>query len=446
MKILITFYDLNDLGGIINNQEGLIAGLRALGHDVTVRKLVWKTEVRTARSGKGDKIHGEMDLLYDQRSGWTWTGDRVFAYKGTRNLKRWKEFASRFDLIIWQIPVPSKAKANLGNLDWLELYDVNVPQVAYVHDGNLRDGAPHIYAIQHHLSGVIGVHPCAYHALASVPLPRAMAFSPQMNIEQRIKEADSALKERTGFFSLQTFKGWKHVEDLVRAIPHMNRNIKPRIIAGGGIQWYYMTSPDKTKPAFRVNVADDPDCCVADVGKRIWDLALEYGMEYLGYVHNEQREDTLQSVRLLVDPSWSTKYAKVGDHFNRVVVDALIAGAVPVARNLGISTNEEGIGELFKPDEHYFMIPYDATPKEFATYMEAYHTVERRHHRDMVMAGRRELVPHFDYRCTAQAFVDMAAGVPAGYYGGFDVGGYDSEMAEAGERLVNGFFSGKEAT
>lgn len=453
MKILITFYALNDLGGIINNQEGLYAGLRALGHEVAIKELHWKEKITDSSPDTSKKIKGEMGLLYDQRGGWTWPKWSKFPYKGKYNLKRWKDYASTFDLIIWQIPVPTKQRANFGNLDWLELYNVPVKQIAYVHDGNFEAGSPHLYAIMKHLTGVTGVHPCAYNSLKVVPLPRAMTFSSQMNIDERIAAARASHTTRDGCFSLQTFKGWKHVEDIVRAVPYMKDY--PMTLAGGGIQWYYMTSKDKCKEAFKVDRKYDPDCDKRNVGKPIWDIAIKHGMDYLGYIHNEERERQLHAHKFLIDPSWSVRYAANGDHFNRVVVDAIIAGAAPIARPLGIAHDVSGIGDLFRPDQNYFMIPMGVTPKEYAERINYYVAMDdpvggSGKAAQMVERARAETVPHFDYRKVAQSFIDLANGKPAGYHAYAlgqkknAVGKLDAGMQERCDRLMNGFFAGVE--
>ena len=418
MKILITFYHINNFGGIINNQEALYAGLKELGHDVRVKKLMWKEKATAVNSSrKWKQAPGSMGMYYDQELGWKWNQESLFSYKGKANIARWKEYASKFDLIIWQIPVPSENRENAGNMDWLELYNIPVKQVVYVHDGNLAEANPHLYEVAPFLTGAIGVHPCAYHSLKDIPLPRAMAFSPQMNIEERVAAADASTERRNGWFSLQTFKGWKHVEDIVRAVPYMNTDDDDydKVLAGGGIGRYYMTSPDKTKPQFHVSPEYDPNCRPEHIGKRIWDVAIQCGMQYLDYIHNDARDKLLHRFKFLIDPSWSKKYRKVGDHFNRVVIDGLIGGAAPIARNFGISTNVAGQGELFIPGKNYVMIPWNVYPKDFAAIVNDAMTMPESRRKELVDAGR-ELLPHFDYRATAQAFIDLAEGRPAGYY------------------------------
>ena len=446
MRILITFFGIMNYGGIINNQEGLFAGLKDLGHEVHVRKLVWKTSVNVMKVGRQFKqLSGTMGMAYDQCLGWRWEKDKIFPYKGDYNLRRWKDFASKFDLIIWQIPVPSKNKDNFGNLDWLKLYDVDVPQVAYIHDGNFRDSYPWLSAVRHRLTGLVGVHPCAYHSLAGMDVPRVMAFSPQMKIAERQKLADESSVGRRGWFSLQTFKGWKHVDDLVRAVPHMT-NDQPKILAGGGIHQYYMTSPTKTRQEYFCDEKRDPDMKPVWKGLRIWDVAIEAGMEWLNYIHNDERDSHLRQASFLIDPSWSKKYAKVGDHFNRVSMDAFISGCVPIARNLGVGHDETGIGEFFKPCENYVMIPYDATPREFAEIVDRVTHLPEKARLDMVAAGRESCVPHTDYLLTAQAFIDVAQGKSGGVYGKIEKGTLDEEIIQRGKRVIDTFFSGIKLT
>jgi hypothetical protein len=335
--------------------------------------------------------------------------------------------------------VPSKNRQNAGNTDWLALYDVDVPQIAYVHDGNMWEAYPWLYAVKHRLTGAVGVHPCAYHSLQWLPVPRAMAFSPQMNIAERIKAADES-EQRSGWCAFQTFKAWKRVDELVRAVPHM-QNKERKLLGGGGLHYYYLTSKDKLKPEYLAGRARDPDLPAAWTGQRIWELALTAGMDYTDYVQNAERDKHLRRARFLIDASWSKKYASIGDHFNRTAVEALISGAIPIARNLGVATNERGDGEFFKADLNYLMIPWDATPKEFAAYVDQFAAIKESDRRAILENGRA-LLPLFDYRRTAQAFIDLAQGKPAGIYAKKnDRGTFYAPLARAADEAITNYFS-----
>mgnify|MGYP003626392939 CR=1 FL=1 len=442
MKILTVFHDLNDLGGIINNQEHLHLGFLELGHDSDVCKLVWKDEVRNrTTSGKTGLVMGSQGMRLDQRGGWVWPTKRIIPYKGKRNMDKWKAFASTFDLIIWQIPVPSKNKNNLGNHEWPELYNVPVKQIAYIHDGHFPKRYPWLYAIRHHLCGVAATHPCGYHSLIHMDLPRALAFTAQA--DQGYRDAGESWKDRLpGWFSLQTFKGWKRVDELVRAVPYM-KNCDPMRLAGGGIQWYYMTSKDKCKDDYLCSIKKDPDLEPGLVGERIWNRAIGNGLDYMGYIQNDMREAALSEVRFLIDPSWSHNFARYGDHPNRTSIDAVINGVVPIARNHGIAGADDGIGEFFKNQVNYVMVPWDATPKQFAEIVDDTMDMPKAVWEDMLEEGRK-VARLWGQIPVAQTFIDLYNGVPAGVYKKVeDVGTFNEEVFNKGGEVFDTFFCGE---
>lgn len=441
MKVLIAFYDLNNFGGILLNNEGLVAGLRELGHEVETKLMWWATTIRTPHYRRRLKPEvGAMGFPLDQEAGWQWPASAHFAYKGKANVKRWQDYAACFDLVIWQIPVPTTMKENRGNIDWIELYNIAPKQIVYIHDGNMIDSYPWIYAIADKLTGAVGVHPCAYHSLQHLRVPRAMGFSPQQNIAARVKAADEHVGDRSGWFSLQTFKSWKRVDELVRAVPHM-LNDQPKVLAGGGLHYYYMTSKTKLKENYIVSKRRDPDRNPEWDGRPMWEVALEYGMDYTGYLVSAERDEYLHRARFLIDPSWSKMLAKTGDHFNRTSVEGIISGAVPIARNLGVATNKEGVGEFFKPNENYVMIPYDTTPREFAYMVDDAIAMPENRRLDL-LANARKMLDYFDNRYTAQTFIDLANGLPAGVYKRTDdKGTFNETMAANSQIALETFFA-----
>ena len=438
MKILIAFHDLMDLGGIINNQEDLYAGLEELGHEIRTVKLVWKNSVNSRGPQSLDGlVKGKQGMYLSQKKGWVWHPKNIIPYKSPTLISRWKDLASAYDLIIWQIPVPSKNKNNKGNSDWLKLYDVPVKQIAYVHDGNFPDRYPWLYAIRKHLTGIGATHPCGYHSLAGIDVPRALFFTSQADQEER--RGVDYINRRPCWFSLQTFKGWKRVDDLVRAVPYMKMEGDKRL-AGGGIQWYYMTSKDKVKKDYLCSLKKDPDLPAFLEGERIWERAVESGLNYLGYIQNEQREIELSCSRFLIDPSWSKKFGAFGDHPNRVSIDAIINGAVPIARDMGIAGAEGGDGEFFKADKNFVMIPWNATPKEFAEIVDDTMHMGENKFTDILVEGRK-IAALWDNRTVAQHFIDMAEGKPCGVHKKQqDVGIFSKKIHLKSQEVLENFF------
>jgi glycosyltransferase involved in cell wall biosynthesis len=424
MKILIALHSCMDLGGIINHTEQLIGGLKDLGHTVHLKQLVWAIRA-SGQNREGDFILGPSGIPHHQGKGWNFPIQHRIPYRGGASLNSAKQILSGYNLIIWTVPVPPKNKDNEGNSDWPELYDLpsSVKQVAFVHDGNAKNGAPHMMMIQEKLSGLAAVHACALSGSDFLSVPRALVLNPQ----QMPMRGVAAWTERApGFVNMQTFKAWKHVHELIQAIAYMPTKGagEYREVAGKGIEYQYMTSEDKCKPEyFHHEIIGD-----AFGGKKFWDAALENGMVHHDYWNTDEVTQWLQTSRVLVDPSWSKKYAAVGGHWNRVVVDAMIHGAIPVATRMGMGN------ELFKAGEHYIEIPSGGgSPEDYAYILtEASNLSEK--HAKRFREAHLELLPLFDRKSVAQRLLHLA-------FGGLDateirVGKTDREIKKKFEDLM----------
>jgi hypothetical protein len=337
MKITIALHSCMDMGGIINHTEQLIGGLRDLGHSVRLMDVAYHSRPTSQSRNTTNSEFGPSGIRHDQGKGWVFDKNDRLGYKTYAGMDAAKEWLNSQDIVIWTVPVPPKNKSHLGNGTWPELYDLNpnVRQIAFIHDGNAKGGAPHLLHIQEHLDGVACVHACALNGSSHLTVPRKMILNPQFNPVRKVVPWS---EKKKGFFNMQTFKAWKHAHELVAAIRYMKpkQEGELRDIAGKGIEYQYLTSIDKCKP----------DYFHAD-GERYWDAALENGMVHHDYLNNAEVDKILCEARVLVDPSWSKKYSKIGGHWNRVVVDAMIRGCVPVASSLGMGD------ELFHAGEHF---------------------------------------------------------------------------------------------
>lgn len=376
MKILIAFYPIDDMGGIINHTEQLAIGLRELGHTVDARVLVWREKApRSVAGGRGTP--GVLGMEFDQRKGFSWTADKIIPYKGEANISKWLEFAGRYDLIIWQIPVPTKRSENRGNMDWLQLYNADVDQVAVIHDGNFLDSYPWLHFVSKRLSGLICVHDCAFNSASQIETPGFLVYNPfEISIPDLSREV---FEGRTkGFLSVQTWKAWKRVPELLRAIPHMPYDTY-KAVAGKGIDYYYLTSKDKCKyPG-------------------VWDAASKAGFNYLGVIDNYQRDHYLGLLTCQIDASWSKKYAAIGAHFNRVTVEAIMRGCLPVVREVGVA------GSIL---EGCPKIPWNSGPREFADLLESYCRASYSTYIDY-MDPLIGVLPSFDRRGVASQIVNI---------------------------------------
>lgn len=449
MRIAVTMYPLDNLGGIVSNIENQLWGLYELGHEVDFYLLSWQNKFNPPRWSDSEVLKQDgwyQGCLYPahQMKGWNFPLERKLAYKGSKNLKEAKRILSEYDFVIWQIPVPTRQKVNRGNIDWVELYKANKCNVLYSHDAHLIENYPYVYEIKELIAGIATVNVSSFYGMQLGGVQNAMIFSSH-SIDKVLNVYDYPRRE-DGFLSLQTYKQWKHVEDLVRAIPHMKKMKK--IMAGGGREYSYMTSEDKCKPEYYCQRLYDPDIPKEVVAKkiRIWDYALQNGMDYLGWIKPKERDMILRSVKTLIDPSWNVNFAAKGDHFNRVFVDACVNGCIPIGRNLGVTPNKEGIGLIFKAGYNYIMVPYDCHPKEFADIVnDAQHlpTVAWR----KIIRRNYELAKHFERKHCAQQFINLALGKRAGFFNDVKIlPETDPKIINKSSIIMKEFFGKKDVT
>jgi glycosyltransferase involved in cell wall biosynthesis len=306
--------------------------------------------------------------------------------------------------------------------------EVKAKHIVIVHDGNLKKNYPWIHHLRKHIAGLACVHPSAFNQASAMEIPRMLILNPQ-DISKR---QETSFDDKTNtIFSLQTFKRWKRVDDLVAAVPYIQGQV---IVAGDGIERAYMASKDKCKPEYYCTLDRDPQASDDRVGKPIWQNALDKGMQYIGFVSEQKRDEILSRSKFLLDPSWSKTY---GEHFNRVVIDSMLMGVVPIARNLGVSDNEKGEG-LLKPGKNYLMIPWDATPKQFGDLCNKFLVMQPSDYGEFV-ANNWEFVRQFDRKTIASQYLGLAYHLEA-----VKVGKYDEALNDTVDSVWHGHFKFEE--
>jgi glycosyltransferase involved in cell wall biosynthesis len=410
MKIFVPMHTFNNFGGIINHNEQLIAGLKDLGHEVTFAYIkpthTDPKPVDVTTCPEGYEFGPGTGVPVHQGKGWI---APYYSLKNGASIRKFVEDANKHDIVIWQSIFGFKNAETELFIDWIPMIEeVNAKQIVIIHDGNLKKLYSWIYKFSHKFSGLACVHPAAYKSADFMPVPRNMILNPQDLTE--LPQPGFFEKRQDVILSLQTFKRWKRVDDLVFALPYINGKV---IVAGDGMERAYMTSPDKCKPEYHCTLDKDPDAKPDMLGRKIWDNAMDTGnMAYLGFITEKQRDKILKTSKFLIDTSWTTTY---GEHFNRVIVDAMRVGVVPIARNLGVSDFEHGNGTLFKVDENYLMIPSDATPKQFGEKINEFFNIDKSRYLEMTERNY-EVLKLFDRRAIAQQYIDLAMGKDAGYY------------------------------
>ena len=388
MKFLMTLFQIQDYGGIINHAENLALGMKELGHEIDFCILAPKKEVVRRHTVPKD-IHQYRKLgtgyRFHQARGWY--GLPKIPYLSSYHRSLFKEKCGKYDAVLWHIPVPTMSKENKNIDQWLDLYDHGTKNIAIIHDGNMPELYPHMLKVAEHFDSCVCVHESAFNSSEVLPIPRKLIVNP-FDLSNSAEEDYST---RNGFAAIQVFKGWKRVDSLIKAIPHMLRGQR-KIVGGEGIEYRYMTSKDKCKDKY-----------FYEDGSRIWDVALEHGMKHIGTVPNEEVLEILKKVRLQIDPSYSKKYSEFGAHFNRTTVEAMICGAVPVATDWGMKNSK-----IFKPNENYIEIPAGCESKVFAEIINNGLTDSVLWHK--IRDNNRSLIQMFDQKTVASEYVSLVEG------------------------------------
>ena len=440
MKIMMVMHTFNNFGGIINHAEHLLAGLKELGHEVTFaylkpNKQVKSVEIPTTLK-EGYEIGVGSGYPVHQGDGWI---APYYSYKVKESIEQFIRDANTHDIVIWESIFGFKNKDTEQDLNWLPMIEkITAKQIPIIHDANLKKLYPWIVLFEKHFAGVACVHPAAYESADFLNVPRALILNPQ-DIEGVPATPPFSGRENK-LLSIQTFKRWKRVDDLIRSVPYMP-SVKT-LVGGYGIEAAYMMSKDKCKDEYFATKDYDPDVTPDREGKRIWENAENSGnFEYLGFISGGKRDEILASSKFLVDPSWSNTF---GEHFNRVVIDAMRIGTVPIAINYGVSNNEEGMGVVLKAGINYCMIKKGSTPKEYGQAIANFCDMSEADYRQ-IQLNNYELIKQFDRKVIAQHYIDLADQKPTGYLNELLVkSNHDPSIHQKAQEMFDEHFESKQ--
>lgn len=419
MKILFTLFDILDWGGICADLVYKKKGLEAAGHTVDFAYLRYSSSPNYVRKVAGQGRTGNYDIgngvTVNTLSGFY--GVPVISYGTPRLMRQWWAKANTYDLIIHEIPGPNPSKTGFVDVKgyWRRVYDVDTPQIISAHDANFRDMYPHLIDVAHKVKGISCTNPAGYKALEWFPAPRAFIGAPHpvMNWD-RLPDWDDRPKNA---LAAHVWKAWKHQDFPVRSARYLKDT--HLVMAGDGIERHYMTSVDKFKPKY----------------EGVWKRAERAGMEFKGMLTPSQLSKVYRNTRVMVDCSFSVKFSKLSNHFNRSIIEGYNHGCIPVCVDMNMG--EKGMQvELFKNGRTHFEIAHDATPKQLAELIDHVANLSAEEANLIVKRGRRILTNHFDYRKTSLEYLKLAEGKPAGIYPKLETGKVNKQIKANAEKFM----------
>lgn len=398
MKIFIADFQIAKYGGIVHYVKDMLRAFHDLGHDVDVAQMTPASTTQKAYDKKVAEFesgeHQRKIKFHSQAGGYerddvvgywfnTYYGyflppsNRIGVYEKDA-VERWKTLVEDADIILWNfMPTKSSAwdKKGVAFDFWWKFFDLpkNIKQVFLVHDAYFNVRASNVSALKKKILFMACAHLAAYQCCSEIGIPRTLLLNPRY-IEDDAKMPVRLMNKRTqDFFAAHMFKSMKHMEELIAAVPYINKGLDERMsvtIAGTGIEYNYMTSPTKTKSNYMCTLKRDPNLPKKLDGKiSIWNRALKFGMDYRGQMSGGDVQKTLLNTKFAIDPSWSEHYAQYCfTHINGFIIEAMLQGAYPVLRDYRGLANVD-TSEIYDPlfeNIRAIIIPWNATPKEFA--------------------------------------------------------------------------------
>lgn len=392
MKILVTLFEIQDYGGIAQSHELMAKGLMELGHEVNFVIMRCNDRDPYVRKSTGPTgsypsvMGGEVNTL----SGWY--GQEVIGYGSARNLRTYKKRANTYDLIIHQIPVPKPDPKGY----WAKIYEVDTPQIAWIHDANFRDLYPHLVLVAHKLRGVTTSNQAGYESAAWLPCPRVFLGVPHELLDWKGMVRWNGRRKQA--VCAHVWKAWKRMHLTVMAVPHMG---KGRIIMGGdGIEGRYMRSKDKCKPRY----------------KGIWKKAMRADLDYRGLMTHDELFSLYQRSRVMIDLSYSKRFAALGSHFNRSLLEAYNCGLVPIVTDVNMTDNFDAQKTLWRHGKTHVEFPVNESPEFLAALVEDTLSMHEDDAKQIVSNGRRILKKNFEYKRFAHGLIELASNRPCGVY------------------------------
>lgn len=402
MKILITIFEINDYGGIVSGVENLIKGFQEHGHTCVLLILRANDQDGYVRKMEGPKgsypsiTGGVVHVL----SGWY--GVRVMSYGTPARVKAWQQYANGFDLVVHEIPCPKPDAAGM----WKKVYDIHPAQIVIVHDAHFRDMYPHLALVASKIRGVTCTNHAGYASLSWLPVPRAFIGAPHIPLDWNNLARWHVRPMRA--VCAHVWKAWKHMDTVVRAAPYIDSHL---VMGGDGIEGRYMRSIDKCKPKY----------------EGIWKAAFgnKRKAEYVGVMTSDTLFTLYQNARVMVDMSYSKKFAALGNHFNRSLIESYNNGVVPICVEENMTDATPAQRTLWKadgPECNYIAVPKDIAPKQLAEVIDSVVNMRRASAEDIISNGRKILLRHFDYRNCAEEMLKLARGRPCGIYPKLETG------------------------
>jgi len=316
MNIAVTMYGINNMGGVPPYARAMAEGFRALGENADLLYISQrKKKVPGATKTFGGVEFEVIDLD-----------------------EEYKRKMDKYDLVIHTIPCPhvgvarhkitkKNYKRYRNEVNWMDMYDIDSPIYSVIHDSYYEKFYPWYDWVLDKVDAHICIHENSWLYARRMPVKRFLTPMP-IDLDDMIHKYDSSSRERMAV-SFNYFKPWKHVDQLVRIVPELQKADVKVELFGSGYTYYHMRNPELAPKKGYGTIW--PDAMASD------------NFTYHDWQHdpNFKRDWYLKSM-VTIDLSDSKWWQK---NVTRVMMEGMKYGSIPIVReaNKSMFYNEDNM-------------------------------------------------------------------------------------------------------
>ena len=325
MKIALNLFWIDQIGGILTFNREIKGGLESLGHKVDPYAISLNKKILPDSLKSRD--YESRDFV------------KILGFMKEEWLREYKETMDNYDLIIFSTPCPTRRKS-FTDPRWKLCYDLNSKIIAVFHDPYLEERYPWIKDVYSKINKFVCLQEKSYYVVINsfglLPRKEVQIIRHPLNLKDLGSYEN---KKEDLIITAHQFKSWKRIDRLIAVIPDLKSKCKCNIeIYGDGIERTKMSGKKRSEKYKNRK------------GEWIWDKAIESGMQYKGFVPEQELISAYKRARCFVDLSLGENgYKTHYPNLNYSTLEAMKYGCVIVSSPVLPPS-------LFVPDRNYLPV------------------------------------------------------------------------------------------
>jgi hypothetical protein len=380
MKIAVLYFDINQIGGVLQCITDMTSGFEKLGHTVDTYKLRYTETYKKPVLGREtkEKVLGS-NLGIDSQVMW---------FGETQAISDTLEILNTYDQIIFQRGCPSQ-NSNAGReagTSWQKVYKAKPPKYMVVHDPWMFKFYPWQLEVANKLEAICPIHLPSWNTTEDWPgrrvwIPFPVNFDPMKHKRPLVKRQDWVTM-------LCVWKPWNHPEILLRNMPNINADVR---LYGKGLSYYYIAGDQKK----RKKTYQNPD------GSWLWE-SVDGESHYHGVIPTEEKWKVFGNSKIIIslasNASWPANTV-------RVVVEGIVARSDVCTYGDNIGVNDAGDDGLIPNNA---VVLFKNKTKIYPKINRVLQNIEE--YQEMVDVGREQVMSVFSDTAVCQSWLDLFEG------------------------------------